>query len=185
MDVEQNVGWVKMSRSVVDWEWYKDPIVSRVFFHIVWTANWKDGRYKGRAVPRGSLVTSIQHLADDLGLSKQNVRTALKKLKSTHEITCTTTNRFTVINVENYEFYQCDGPRINTLVNSVANNQVTNNQQTTNKQLTTIEEYKNIRNKKYLNNGQGEDEVFGESLPLERMESIVRKITAMQGADDG
>ena len=40
------------------------------------------------------------------GLSVQNVRTSLNKLKSTHEITSKTTNKYTYITINNFNDYQ-------------------------------------------------------------------------------
>ena len=68
------------------------------------------------------------------GLSVQNVRTSLNKLKSTHEITSKTTNKYTYITINNFNDYQ------------ETTNKLTNNQQTTNKQLTTTEEGKKDKN---------------------------------------
>jgi hypothetical protein len=57
------------------------------------------------------------------------VRTAIKKLKSTNEITSTSTNSFTHIKLQNWGIYQQD-----------ATDTSTNEQQTNNKPITTIEE---------------------------------------------
>jgi len=105
-------------------------------------ANWKDGRFEGYDIPRGSFATSVKTLSEELSsknqkFSIQSVRTSLKHLISTKELTIKTTSKFTIISVNNYDYYQ-EG-------NKVSNNQLTNSQQTTNKQLTTIEEYKKNR----------------------------------------
>ena len=121
----------------MNWEWYKDSNTKGVFIHCLLKANWKDGKFEGKVIKRGSFVTGRKKLAEELELSEQQVRTALKHLISTNEITISTTNKYSVITIVNYELYQ--------QVNQQTNQQLTNNQPTTNQQLTTIEEYKNNR----------------------------------------
>ena len=98
--------WVKLHRSLVDWEWYKDGNTSRLFSHCLLKANWKDERHMGYDIPRGSFVTSLPDLADGLGLSVRQIRTAIEHLKSTGELTVTTTRRFSIVNVLKYGLYQ-------------------------------------------------------------------------------
>lgn len=128
--------YIKVDRKIVDWEWYKDICTKTAFIHCLVKANWKDGNFKGQAIPRGSFVTGRTKFATETGLTEQQVRTAWNKLKSTNEITINSTNKFTIITVNNYGLYQ--------VINQEDNQQITNNQPTNNQQITTIEEYKNI-----------------------------------------
>ena len=99
----------------------------------------------GETIPRGSFVTSLDSLAKELGLSVQEIRTALKHLISTGELTSKSTNKYRIITVVNYEMYQ--------QVNKQPNSPLTSNQQATNNQLTTIEEYIEYKtNIEYKNN---------------------------------
>lgn len=66
----------------------------------------------------------------------------MDRLKSTHEITCKTTNKFTLITICKYEDYQIISPKENKEINTQDNIQVTNNQHATNIQVTTTKEYK-------------------------------------------
>lgn len=137
MVVTINGNWIKLFSKFMNWEWYKDSNTKGVFIHCLLKANWKDGKFEGKVIKRGSFVTGRKKLAEELELSEQQVRTALKHLISTNEITISTTNKYSVITIVNYELYQ--------QVNQQTNQQLTNNQPTTNQQLTTIEEYKNNR----------------------------------------
>lgn len=99
----------------------------------------------GETIPRGSFVTSLDSLGKELGLSVQEIRTALKHLISTGELTSKSTNKYRIITVVNYEMYQ--------QVNKQPNSPLTSNQQATNNQLTTIEEYIEYKtNIEYKNN---------------------------------
>lgn len=135
-----NQGFIKIYRKMLDWEWYKNENAKNVFIHCLLKANWKDGRFQGYYVPRGSFVTGRRQLSQELNISEQSIRTALKRLKSTNEITIKTTKNFSIISIVNYEKYQ--------ETNQEINHQLTNNQPTSNQHLTTIEEYKEIKNKR-------------------------------------
>ncbi len=109
-------GWVKLYRKVEDWEWYREPATAHLFFHLLISANRQDRKWNGIDVPAGCLITSIRHLADQTGLTIQQVRTSLKRLISTHDITQTSNKKYTLIKVNNYQIYQCPNTEVNTLV---------------------------------------------------------------------
>lgn len=138
--------YIKLFRRILVWEWYKDTNTTRVFLHILLRANYKPSRYKGVQINAGECVFGYNAWAKELGLSVQNVKTAISHLKATGEITTKATNKFTVVKVEKWDFWQvAEG-----VTNKQANKQLTDSQQTTNKQLTTSKESKNIRNKELL-----------------------------------
>jgi len=99
-------GWIKLHRKILDWEWYDDPNTFRLFLHLLLIANHEDKKYRGVLVKRGSVVTGRIKLAEELGLSEREVRTALTKLKSTSEVTSKSTNKFTIVSIINYDKYQ-------------------------------------------------------------------------------
>lgn len=101
-------GWIKLYRDMLDWEWYEDVSTTRVFIHLLLTANHKDKRWKGEIIKRGALITSIRHLAEATRLSTPTVQRCLKKLEKTGEITKKSTNKYTLIEVVNYDKYQTD-----------------------------------------------------------------------------
>lgn len=138
-------GYIKIFRQLLNWEWYTDGNVLRVFLHLLLNANFKPSRFRGLTLPVGALVVSIDSLSASLGLSSQQIRTALKKLESTGEINKQITNKFTIITICKWECYQAE---TNT-EQQTNNKQITDKQQTNNKQITTEEEYKNVRKKEY------------------------------------
>ncbi len=142
----------------MQWEWYKNEHTKNVFIHCLLKAYWKDIKIEGKIIPRGSFVSSVGKIAEELELTPMEVRTALKHLNSTNEITSKGTNRNTVFTVTNYDLYQSneqaeqqtDNKQI-TNKEQANNEQITSKQQTINKPLTTNEEYKedkNIKNNK-------------------------------------
>lgn len=98
--------YVKISRKILEWEWYTDVNTKVLFLHILLKANWKPGRFQGIEIPRGSFVTSLQNLAVETGLTIRNVRTALKHLENTGEVTSNRHAKFSVITIKNYDKYQ-------------------------------------------------------------------------------
>lgn len=145
--------FIKIDRKMLKWEWYKNEHTKNVFFHCLLKAYWKDTKIEGKTILRGSFVSSIGNIAEELALTPMEVRTALKHLKSTNELTSKGTNRNTVFTVTNYDLYQSkeqaeqqtDNKQI-TNEQQTDNEQITSKEQTINKPLTTNEEYKEDKN---------------------------------------
>ena len=127
-------GFIKLHRQLLDWEWYKDIPVRILFEHCLLKANYKAKKWQGIVIEVGSFVTSYENLSFETGLTVQQVRTALNKLKSTGEVTSTSTSRYSIITIKNWNDYQD--------INTQDNKQATNEQQTSNKQITTTKESK-------------------------------------------
>lgn len=105
MDAEFN-GFVVIDRKILEWEWYKDIKVYKLFTHLIFKANFKENSWRGHFIKRGQLITGLFSLSDETGMSVKEVRTALKKLISTEEIIVEATNKFSKITVVNYDKYQ-------------------------------------------------------------------------------
>jgi biotin operon repressor len=130
-------GWIKLHRQILEWEWYEDINCFRLFTHLLLKANHKEKRYKGIVIKAGQIVTSRDLLAQETGLSSQQVRTAITKLKSTNEITSVTSSQGTIIEVVNYEKYQ------------LSTNEITEEQPTSNQRVTTNKNDKNNKENIY------------------------------------
>lgn len=153
--------FIKIDRKIVKWEWWSDINTFRLFVYMLITAYWKDGNYKGKPIPRGSFPSSVSELSKETNLTENEIRTALKHLKSTGEITSKSTNKFTVFSIKNYDLYQSDNKQNheqitskNTNKEQTNNEQLTNKSQTINEQLTNsiLKENKNIKNEEELKN---------------------------------
>ena len=134
-------GWIKLHRGFTKFEWYQDANTMRLFLHLLIMANHKKAKWQGNVIDRGQLITSHANLAKDLGLTIQNVRTSLLKLKKSENLTIKSTSKFTMISICNYDTYQSEDSPTNT----PANRRLTDDQQTANNQLTTNK--KNKKNK--------------------------------------
>lgn len=131
-------GFIFLHRKLKDWRWYSDPVTSRVFIHILLSANHKTKPWRDLEIPAGSFVTGRKALSYETGMSEQQVRTALDKLKSTNEITIQATNNYSIITVVKWSEYQGKKPA----------EQPTNNQPY-NQRITTTNNDNNIINNNY------------------------------------
>jgi len=125
--------WIKIYRKFLKWEWYDDINVKVLFLHCLLKANYKDKKWHGIEIKRGSFLTTIRGLAKETGLTPMQIRTALNKLKTTHEITQSSNTNYTVITISNYEKYQTN--------NTQDNKPVTHQQHTNNTPITHTIEY--------------------------------------------
>lgn len=164
-----NQGFIFLHRRFLDWEWYGEPNMVALFIHILLSANYEAKRWKGIEIERGQFITSLQSLSDAIGVSVMKVRTCLKRLEETGEITTKTTNKYSVITICKYDSYQSQ--------NSDANKQITNNQQTDNKQITIKQQSNNnnIINKEINNNNNIYSLSNEREYETEKVEAIEEK----------
>lgn len=137
-------GYIKIWRKIQDWEWWDEPMMFWFFEKLILLANWEDKKWHGIIIKRGQFVTSIEslrfeyHLISNhkkrLKLSTQHVRTFLKLLKTTNELTIEATNKYSLISITNYDLYQDKSGE--------PTNELTGSSQAANKQLTTTKEVK-------------------------------------------
>ena len=138
-----NNGYIKIHRSMLDWEWWDDINTFRLFMTILLMANWKGKKWHGKTIKRGQVWTSLPTLANKSGLTLQQTRTALEHLKSTGEVTDKSTRGGRLITVANYGKYQStDFQSTDKLTDKL-----TDNQQTSNRRPTVTEERKEIYKK--------------------------------------
>lgn len=99
-------GWIKFYRKITNWEWYKDSNTFHLFGHLLLTSNYEEKEWKGMKIKPGQKITGRKKLAEETGLSEQKIRTSLRRLQSTSNITIKSTNRYTLITICNYSSFQ-------------------------------------------------------------------------------
>lgn len=99
-------GFITIHRQILDWEWYRDINTFRLFVHLLLIANFTDGKFGGRTVKRGQVVTSLANLATQTSLSVHQVRVSLDHLLMTGEVTSEANSRYRVITIVKYDEYQ-------------------------------------------------------------------------------
>lgn len=99
-------GYIKLYRSITNWEWYDDLITKSVFLHLLITVSIEDSEWHGITIKRGSRVASYDVLAAELKLSFKQIRTAIKHLERTGEVARSKYPKYTVFTVVNYDNFQ-------------------------------------------------------------------------------
>lgn len=154
-------GYVKLHRSFIDWEWYKKPNMAHFFTHCLLRANHKAKQYKGIEVNKGQFISGRKKLSEETGMTEQQIRTCIKYLKSTSELTSTSTKgidgKYTLFTLENWEKYQIEDKATSTSTKGS-----TEGQPTVNQGLTTNKNVNNEKNEK--NNITARELAFKESL---------------------
>jgi hypothetical protein len=135
-----SIGWIKLHRQILNWEWYSDTNTFRLFLHLLLTANFKDQKYQGKLIKKGTLITGRDKLSYETGLSVREVRTCLERLKSTNEIAIKSNSKGTEIQVVNYDKYQ------------IETSETTNERPTNDQQTTTLKEGKENKERKEKKN---------------------------------
>lgn len=113
-----------------------------LWVHMLSLVNYEDKPWKGIVIKRGQLVTSLPSLSALTGLSIQEVRTCLKRLETTGEISQKSTNKFRIITICKYCSYQPTEEDFQ----QTTNRQLTGKQQASNSQTTATKEYKEDKN---------------------------------------
>jgi hypothetical protein len=173
-------GWIKLHRSMLDWEWYDDMNTFRLFTHLILTVNHTEKKWRGMSIPRGSRWTSLDVLAQETGLSIRMIRTSLNRLESTGEVTsksqATGKVRGRMISISKYNDYQVDDKQTTS--------RATDKRQASDKQTTGTKECKNDKNnnisdlpsEKSLSESQKVDQFFLENQVTKEQVSEIRKI---------
>ncbi len=134
-------GWIKLHRKFAEWEWKTSPKHVTIFLDLLLQANHKDKKYRGTDIGKGQLTTSYDAISKRTGTSIRNVRTVLKDLISTHEVTYQSMRHFSIITICNWCSYQVD--------DTISDRQVTSKRQASDKLVTTN---KNDKKEKNVNN---------------------------------
>ena len=133
-------GWIKLHRSLLDWEWYDDINARLLLIHLLLSVNYDDKKWKGQTIKAGSMILSWDTLSREVGLSKQQLRTSMAKLESSGEVTRKVTNKFQSVTLCKWEKLQS--------INTQVTDKPTDNQQTNNRQITPTKEIKNNKKEK-------------------------------------
>ena len=86
-------GFMRISREIENWGWYRDANTFRVFFHLLLKAQYQDGEYFGIKLKRGQVATGRKRLSTELCISEQGIRTAIDHLAKSGEINQQSTNK--------------------------------------------------------------------------------------------
>ena len=146
-------GWISLHRKFLSWEWFDKPEMVQLFIWLLLNANYADTKWQGKVIKRGQMLTTTPKIMEALRLTEQQTRTCIGRLKSTGEITCKSTNKYTIITICNYDRYQDDNFPSNGQNNGQNNIPATDKQRTNNGLYNdTLNVSKQINNNNNNNN---------------------------------
>lgn len=102
-------GWLKLYRSLQDWEYWDDPNMVKFFIYLLMNANTKDSYVDGVLIPRGSLAVSYSMMERECCFTVKQLRGMLDKLIRNNDVAKATTPKFTIITMKKYDQWQAGG----------------------------------------------------------------------------
>lgn len=99
-------GYAQVPRSLLESDWSSEPETFLVLLRLIIMANFKETDWRGIHLMPGEIITSLESLSSQSGLSVRKIRTSLNRLKTTGYLTCETTNRYTRIFLTDKAFFQ-------------------------------------------------------------------------------
>jgi predicted transcriptional regulator len=150
-------GYVKLWRKSLDSSIFTNPKIWFFWTYCLMKATHKKYKptegFQQIELEPGQFIFGRKKASEETGLSEQNIRTCLKFLEKSKNLTIKPTNKFSIISITNWDTYQ---PKENES-NQQSNQQVTNNQPTSNHK----QEQKNIKKEIYTSNFES----FWETYP--------------------
>ena len=98
--------YIKLFRSITEWEHYKDGNTARLFLHLLLMAVRKQIRYGKITLNCGQFVSTSRALSEELCISTKYITESIKKLRESGEIKTERCEYGTIFTVLNYDKYQ-------------------------------------------------------------------------------
>lgn len=102
------IGWIKLHKSLKEWQWYDDHNATRLLIHLLLSVNYEDKNWKGQVVKAGTFITSWENLSKEIGLSVKQTRVAMDKLERSKEVARYTTNKWQAITLLKWDKLQVE-----------------------------------------------------------------------------
>lgn len=99
-------GWLKLHRQLLSWQWYDDIPTRLTFIHLLLTVAYKDHKYKGILIKKGTRLYGQDQMAKEVGITRAQLRRAICNLKRTNDITNETSSQGSVIEIVKFKKYQ-------------------------------------------------------------------------------
>lgn len=94
-------GYVTLPRSLAKKEWFAEGNTLKLYIMLLFNAAFRDTETGGVALKKGQYLTSYRKLAEMIHTGEQQVRTALKHLEATGDITLQSTSKYSIITLNN------------------------------------------------------------------------------------
>lgn len=138
-----NQGWIKLHRSLLYDNIFQNDKLLKIFIWCILKASHTGheqivGRKKIKLLP-GQFVFGRSKASIELGYSKSTVWDYMKLLETKNTINIKSNNKFSVITIENWGFYQSE--------HDISDNKTNNKETTKRQQKDTNKNVKNVKNK--------------------------------------
>ena len=113
--VKEIDGWVSLHRQIQNhWVWEDKPFSKgQAWIDMLMLANHKDNKFllgnELMHVKRGSFITSVRKLGERWEWSNKKIVSFLKLLQNDKMIAYESNTKRTLVTIEKYDFYQCEG----------------------------------------------------------------------------
>jgi len=138
-------GYIKLFRKFIETSFFTNSACVHLAIYFLLKCNHEEKKivFNGKEliIKKGQCITGLHETMVKTGLSIQQIRTAKKTLENIKFLTSKSTNKFSIICIDNYKDYQGND-------NKQTNKPITSQQQTNNKPITTNKHYKNDKNEK-------------------------------------
>jgi len=173
-------GWIRLHRKFLDWEWFDNPVMVKLFLYMLLKANHDIEKWHGVDIPRGSFLTGLLQLQKETKISVQTLRTCLGKFEKTKEINMQTNNQYRIISICNYDTYQTYEKRTNKRTNK----QLTSDQQATNNKQEVIDKSITKEGEPIIKTWKNDFDIYKEKCSksfelIEVNEDLKKKVTEL------
>ena len=102
------LGWIKLHRSLLDWEWWGDHNMVRLLTYLLCAVNYEQKQWMGMDVMPGTLITSYEKLSDATGLTVKQSRLCVDRLKKGKQIEVKKAGKGQAITLTKWDKLQSD-----------------------------------------------------------------------------
>ena len=106
--MEDNTAYIVLDHDFVNWRWFRNRNTLIVYLWLLSSANLTTEEIFRETVSRGSVLTNNASIANECGLTIQNVRTALSNLVKSGDIKREYRNHYQIITVTDFELRIAD-----------------------------------------------------------------------------
>ena len=112
---DTSTGFIRLFRSIREWDWYTDTTTKAVWLHCLISANYKAKSWRGLTIPAGSFLSSNRQIANETNISRKAVDRAIRNLKSTGELSTERAGKGatagTIFTLNNWALFNSEEPQ--------------------------------------------------------------------------